>query len=165
MPSPLCMVKGSNSTTNTTLEAATYNQNMSEFVQVGEKVFFAAADRNKDFILNQLKPFFEKAQLVLEIGSGSGQHVQHFAKSFPKVEFQPTEYDAKLLPSIMGYAADLKEHRIKTPLQLDATNQDHWNRVLQAGQASKQHTGGDAPLPSYDMVLSTNVIHISPWIV
>lgn len=36
---------------------------MSEFVQVNHKVFFAAADRNKDVILEQLKPFLDRARL------------------------------------------------------------------------------------------------------
>ena len=39
-----------------------FKQNMSEFVQVDRKVFFAAADRNKEVILEQLKPVLDKAQ-------------------------------------------------------------------------------------------------------
>lgn len=44
-----------------------FSQNMSEFVQVNHKVFFAAADRNKDVILEQLRPFLNKAQLGKDI--------------------------------------------------------------------------------------------------
>ncbi|KAF9942495.1 hypothetical protein BGZ67_001477 [Mortierella alpina] len=158
------------SSTNSTSQAsgvmteggATFKQNMSEFVQVNRKVFFAAADRNKDVILNQLRPYLDRAQL--EVGSGSGQHVYHFASAYPEVVFQPTEYDTSLLASISAYSEELNQehHRIKAPLELDATNPEHWQRILEVGQQQQQH---DSMKGCYDLVLATNVFHISPWIV
>ncbi|KAF9182492.1 hypothetical protein BGZ51_004719 [Haplosporangium sp. Z 767] len=146
------------------------NLNMSEFVQVDRKVFFAAAERNKDVILDQLKSYLEKARLVLEVGSGSGQHIHHFSKAFPNVTFQPTEYDVNLLPSIEDYSHDLNQagHHIKAPLELDATKQEHWLRVLKSGQEEQQKTDkdtGEEDKGCYDLVMTTNVFHISPWIV
>ncbi|KAF9334182.1 hypothetical protein BG006_002596 [Podila minutissima] len=141
-----------------------FSQNMSEFVQVSHKVFFAAADRNKDVILEQLRPFLNKAQLVLEVASGSGQHIQHFAREYPQVVFQPSEYDTDLLPSILAYAAELEEHRIKTPLPLDAINQEHWQKILESGRDERPTFEGENSGP-YDLVMTTNVFHISPWIV
>ncbi|KAF8925880.1 hypothetical protein BGZ58_000392 [Dissophora ornata] len=136
-----------------------FQQNMSEFVQVDRKVFFAAADRNKDVILEQLRPILDKAQSVLEIGSGSGQHIYRFSKDYPNVTFQPTEYGSCLLPSIDAYADDLiKEgHHIKPALELDATNPEHWQNVREATGQPQQS--------SFDLVVTTNVFHISPWIV
>ncbi|KAF9206693.1 hypothetical protein BGZ59_011542 [Podila verticillata] len=162
MPSSLCMVQGSSNTVSGHGGAAF--SNMSEFVQVNHKVFFAAADRNKDVILEQLTPFLDRARLVLEVASGSGQHIQHFARSYPQVVFQPSEYNIDLLPSIVDYAAELEEHQIKTPLPLDATNQDHWQKILESGQDGQPtpRDGSDGP---YDLVVTTNVFHISPWIV
>ncbi|KAG0253299.1 hypothetical protein BG011_006437 [Mortierella polycephala] len=147
-----------------------HNLNMSEFVQVDRKVFFAAAERNKGVILDQLKPYLEKARLVLEVGSGSGQHTHHFSEAFPNVTFQPTEYDVNLLPSIEDYSRDLNQvgHHIKTPLELDATKQEHWLQVLKSGQEEQQKTGKDTSEEGkgcYDLVMTTNVFHISPWIV
>ncbi|CAO3571219.1 unnamed protein product [Mortierella alpina] len=141
----------------------TFKQNMSEFVQVNRKVFFAAADRNKDLILDQLRPYLDEAHLVLEVGSGSGQHVFHFASAYPKVVFQPTEYDTSLLASISAYSEELNQghHRINTPLELDATKPEHWQRILDAGQQGKH----ESMQGCYDLVLVTNVFHISPWIV
>ncbi|KAG0014708.1 hypothetical protein BGZ81_000299, partial [Podila clonocystis] len=163
MPSSLCMVQGSNNTVSGD-GGTVFSQNMSEFVQVNHKVFFAAADRNKDVILEQLRPFLNKAQLVLEVASGSGQHIQHFAREYPQVVFQPSEYNTDLLPSILAYAAELEEHRIKTPLPLDATTQEHWQKILEAGQ-DERPTFEDKNSGPYDLVITTNVFHISPWIV
>ncbi|KAF9118349.1 hypothetical protein BGW39_001256 [Mortierella sp. 14UC] len=165
----------------TTTEGAGFRQNCSEYVQLDRKVFFAAADRNKDVILDQLRPSLSQARQVLEVGSGSGQHTYHFSKSFPNVIFQPTEYDTALLASIDAYASDLlKEgHHIRPALELDATNPEHWQKILLVGQqqhqrSSQEHgeragqeTQGpeDGVQPCYDLVMTTNVFHISPWIV
>ncbi|KAK3846113.1 MAG: hypothetical protein J3R72DRAFT_434194 [Linnemannia gamsii] len=162
----------------TTTEGAGFRQNCSEYVQLDRKVFFAAADRNKDFILEQLRTTLSQAHQVLEVGSGSGQHTYHFSKSFPNVTFQPTEYDTALLASIDAYASDLlKEgHHIRPALELDATNPLHWDQILLSGQQQHQQSAGqEAQLqqgreeqvgePCYDLVMTTNVFHISPWIV
>ncbi|KAG0242717.1 hypothetical protein BGW41_003613 [Actinomortierella wolfii] len=141
-----------------------FKQNLSEFVQVNQKVFFAAADRNKDAIYEQIKPFLNKTSLVLEVGSGSGQHISHFAKDFPQVFFQPTEYDTNLHASIQAYANDLPNHRILPPLELNATNEAHWGEALRAGHSALQVSGSENG-PVYDLVLTTNVFHIAPWIV
>lgn len=38
-----------------------YKQNLSEFVKEDSKVFFAATDRNKEAILEQLRPYLADA--------------------------------------------------------------------------------------------------------
>lgn len=43
-------------------EGAGFRQNCSEYVQMDRKVFFAAADRNKDVILDQLRPYLDTAR-------------------------------------------------------------------------------------------------------
>lgn len=103
---------------------------------------------------------------MLEVGSGSGQHTYHFSKSYPNITFQPTEYDTGLLASIDAYASDLLQegHHIRPALELDATNPVHWQHVLRAGQEHGQ-AGGQEEQGCYDLVLTTNVFHISPWVV
>src|SRR5436309_1628220 len=44
--------------------------------------FTDSVERNKDPILNLLKRVLPHAGLILEIGSGTGRHVAHFAKAF-----------------------------------------------------------------------------------
>ncbi|KAF9195951.1 hypothetical protein BGZ49_002929 [Haplosporangium sp. Z 27] len=139
-------------------------QNMSEFVQVDRKVFFAAADRNKEVILDQLRPILDNSTFVLEVGSGSGQHVYRFSKDYPDVVFQPTEYDVNLLQSIDAYANDLNTegHHINPALELDATKPEHWQRVLKTAQPKHQNNDNDTK-GNFDLVMTTNVFHISPW--
>ena len=51
-------------------------------------------ERNKQPILEVLARVLPPRGLVLEIGSGTGQHVAHFAKALPALTFQPREYEA-----------------------------------------------------------------------
>ena len=54
--------------------------------------------RNKQPILDALTAQLNEFQLdqarVLEIASGTGQHVAHFAAALPDLSFQPTELEA-----------------------------------------------------------------------
>jgi hypothetical protein len=60
--------------------------------------------RNKDPIVNALSKVLESANFqnpcprILEVASGTGQHVSHFAATLPHVSFQPTEISAEMLP-------------------------------------------------------------------
>ncbi|KAF9922913.1 hypothetical protein FBU30_006967 [Linnemannia zychae] len=127
-------------------------------LKTGDKAFFAPTDRNKDIILDSLRPLLDESKLVLEVASGSGQHVFHFSSAYPEVTFQPTEYDVSLFSSINAYTADLpSNNRVKAPLELDATKPEHWDAILNA--SSEQGRTG------YDLVITTNVFHITPWTV
>lgn len=59
----------------------------------------AAADRNKDPILAVLRSRVasDRPLVALEISSGTGQHVVHFAKAFPNITWQPSEIEAQSL--------------------------------------------------------------------
>ena len=59
-----------------------------------------AAERNKDPILRVLARVLPSRGLVLEVASGTGQHVMHFAKALSDLTWQPSDPDAELRASI-----------------------------------------------------------------
>ncbi|CAH4031183.1 methyltransferase-like 26 [Pieris brassicae] len=122
----------------------------------GEKLVYPAATRNQDPILQVLKRFIvsdfdqneDENQLFLEIASGSGQHLAHFAPNFPNVIFQPSEVDSNLLGSISYYASACPTKNILQPLLIDI-------RKSFSNYGFKEE--------SLDYMYSANLIHISPY--
>ena len=53
----------------------------------------AAAERNKQPILDELQQLLPRTGKVLEIASGTGQHVVHFAAALAGLHWQPTDRD------------------------------------------------------------------------
>jgi hypothetical protein len=71
-----------------------------------------AAERNKDAILDVLSHNLPRMGLVLEIASGSGQHVVHFARALPRLRWQPSDIDAASLDSIAVHCPERpRQHR------------------------------------------------------
>lgn len=86
--------------------------------------------------------------LFLEVASGSGQHLAHFAPHFPSVKFQPTEFDENLIGSIKYYADNCSTKNINQPILLDIRN-----KLSQYGLNEN----------SIDYIYNANMIHISPY--
>ncbi|HUE47451.1 MAG TPA: DUF938 domain-containing protein, partial [Aestuariivirgaceae bacterium] len=82
--------------------------------------------------------------LVVEIASGTGQHVVHFADALPRLTWQPTEPDPEMRLAIAGRLAEIDLPNVLAPLDLDVCRPD-W------------------PVEHADAVLCINMIHISPW--
>lgn len=101
-------------------------------------------ERNKQPILSVLARVLPPRGLVLEIGSGTGQHVAHFAEALPNLTFQPSEMDVERHASIAAWASAGNLSNVRPPLAIDVTKLP-W------------------PIPMADAVLCINVIHISPW--
>lgn len=51
-----------------------------------------ACERNKGVIALQLRQAFADVQRVLEVGSGSGQHILHFCRLFPQINWQAMDF-------------------------------------------------------------------------
>src|SRR4051812_19086662 len=51
----------------------------------------AATERNRDAILEVLRRVLPRTGLVLEIASGTGQHVAFFARELPDLRWQPSD--------------------------------------------------------------------------
>ena len=48
--------------------------------------------RNRDFILDVLRDVLPKTGVILEVASGSGEHVVHFARKLPGSRFRPFRF-------------------------------------------------------------------------
>ncbi|XP_061889498.1 methyltransferase-like 26 isoform X2 [Entelurus aequoreus] len=110
----------------------------------------AAAERNKEPILAVLRGCVntDRRLYALEISSGTGQHVVHFARALHNITWQPSEFDHRSLASIEAYRAHNQLDNVKPAILLDAS-------------VAHQHWGGIQP-ESLDLVLNINMIHISP---
>src|SRR5688572_29086849 len=78
-----------------------------------------AAERNRAPIQVVLERVLPSTGLVLEIASGSGQHIVHFAKAFPALAWQPSDPDAAARASIAAWTAAVKPGNVLAPLALD----------------------------------------------
>jgi SAM-dependent methyltransferase len=105
--------------------------------------FSAACERNKDPILEVLRIRFASRSQVLEIGSGTGQHAVHFARSLSHLVWYPTEQ--------LTYLADLTER-----VRLEGTPNLRAPTLLDVRQAVW-------PLRSVDALFTANTLHIMSW--
>lgn len=86
------------------------------------KPFSPSADRNKGPILNVLQQELTPGQMVLELGSGTGQHACFFAEALPEITWQPTELEQNIA-GIHHWIAEKKLSNILEPLTLDVDAQ------------------------------------------
>ena len=117
------------------------------------KPFSQACENNKRFIFDHIKHQFQPGNLVLEIGSGTAQHVLFFAEMMPLVRWQPSEMPQNI-PTLVAGLADHQWPNIAAPLTLDVT-QTQWlspNAVPQDGQ-----------IEGVAGVFTANTLHIMPY--
>jgi len=88
------------------------------------KQFSPSADRNKDHILIGLTPELVEAKTVLEIGSGTGQHICHYAAQFRSISWVPSDLSQNL-HVIKTRVQESKLNNVSNPLELDV-NQFPW---------------------------------------
>jgi len=101
-----------------------------------------ATERNRDAIIAVLAEVLPAAGTVLEVASGTGEHVAAFAERFPGLIWQPSDPDAGARESIADWCTEVGN--VLTPLALDAA-------------------AADWPVSRADAVLCINMVHISPW--
>jgi hypothetical protein len=101
--------------------------------------------RNRDPILEILRPRLPATGLVLEVAAGAGEHAVHNAAALPHLRWLPTDPDPQALISIAAWRAHAALPNLSPPLRLDAADPDAW------------------PVERADAVVNINMIHISPW--
>ena len=65
--------------------------------------------RNRDPILGILRDVLPTKGCILEIASGSGEHVVHFARNFPDLVFQPSDGEPEALESVAAWVKARKQ--------------------------------------------------------
>ena len=103
-----------------------------------------SAHRNRDVIHDVLRDVLPQQGKVLEIASGSGEHIVHFAARLPTLTWQPSDPSSEARASIATRSGEADAANILSPLDIDASNDD-WH------------------IDTADAVIAINMIHISPW--
>ena len=106
--------------------------------------FSAAAERNKEPLVGVLRNVLPRNGVVLEIASGTGQHIVHFASAFPELAWQPSDPHPDLRASIRRRTSESRLPNVKEPLDVDV-GRTPW------------------PLASADAIVCINMIHVAPW--
>jgi hypothetical protein len=109
-----------------------------------DRQYAPATLRNRDFILDVLRDVLPMTGVILEIASGSGEHIVHFAKNLPALVFQPSDPQPDALQSIAAWVKATGVSNVRAPVALDASDAV-W------------------PIASADGIICINMIHISPW--
>ena len=106
-----------------------------------------AALRNREPIASVLREELPETGLVLEIASGTGEHVVHFARAFPRLEWQPSDIDPGALASIAARRDEViradEATNLLPPIALDMC-------------------GSPEPNTRPTAIVCINMVHISP---
>jgi len=102
-----------------------------------------AAGRNREPIAAVLAEEVPSSGLVLEVASGTGEHAVHFARTFPRLDWQPSDPDAEARESISAWREEAGLANLLVPIAVDASAPP-W------------------PIARADAVLCINMVHISP---
>jgi cyclopropane fatty-acyl-phospholipid synthase-like methyltransferase len=106
-----------------------------------QKPFAPSADNNKQPILDILALYLKSDDCLLELGSGTGQHICFFADAFRDVSFQPSDLEDKQ-SGIKSWISDNTHQNILPPLILNVSDKSHY------------------PKTRYNCVFSANTTHI-----
>lgn len=88
---------------------------------------------------------------VVEAGSGTGQHIVHFAGHAPDLTWWPSDLNERHLRSIAAWRAHAGLPNLQAPLRIDLADPAWCPQMLE---------GGPTDLLA---VFCANVIHIAPW--
>lgn len=100
-----------------------------------------ACERNKEVILQLLQRYLHDRSLVLEVGSGSGQHAIHFASTLTHLTWQPSDLQINL-PALTQNLTEYGPDNVLCPAELDVIS-DNWQLPVEP-----------------DAVFTANTLHI-----
>lgn len=121
-----------------------------------EKPLWSAPERNKEPILNVLRHCIandnhqRNIQHALEVGSGTGQHIVHFAKNLPHITWQSSD-QAEYLEGIRLWVQDEPLPNLLPPIEFDVN------------QPLPKFSNAHNPEGTFDLLYSANTLHIMSW--
>ncbi len=115
-------------------------------IDMTELAYSAAAERNKQAILEVLRTLLPEEGNALEIACGTGQHVAWFAAHLPRWSWQPTDMTADLFPDIMARIGEARLVNVQAPQLLNVLSLS-W---------PLEYDG-------HDLIYCANMLHIAPW--
>jgi len=122
-------------------------------VEADGRLDAAAFHRNHEPIWAVLEKFLaRKSGDVVEAGSGTGQHVVHFATRTPDITWWPSDLNERHLKSIEAWRTHAGLPNIRPPLRIDLTD-PAWCPEMHDGSGPTELLA----------VFCANVIHIAPW--
>ena len=114
------------------------------------RLFFPAAQRNKNYIGNVLSRIIRKNGSILEIGSGSGEHGVAFQKRFPEIVWQTSDPELIHRKSISSWIKyEELNNKMPQPITLNVENIP-WKIPLKL-------------VDSLQGIVSINMIHVARW--
>ena len=84
---------------------------------VDDRQHAPATQRNCDFILGVLRDVLPRTDVILEIASGSGEHIVHFARNFPALLFQPSDPEPDALLSVAAWVKATRVTNVRKPIR------------------------------------------------
>ncbi len=102
-----------------------------------------SAGRNATPISKVLREWLPVKGRVLELASGTGQHIVRFASEYPGLHWQPSDPDESQCMSV-----------------IERTRRSGLANIAQALQMPAE---SDWPEGPWDIVLAVNLVHIAPW--
>lgn len=121
-------------------------------VAVDGRLDAAAFHRNHQAIWAVLEPYLRDVSGdVLEVGSGTGQHIVHFARHTPRIAWWPSDYNDAHLRSIAAWRAYANLPNLHAPQRLDVSD-PKWRARMPGADPHRLLA-----------IFCANVIHIAPW--
>lgn len=118
---------------------------MSELTRLESPAFV----RNKEPIAQAMRAVMPTPAVVLELGSGPGQHACYLAKALGVARWYPSEVNAQRLDSIRGWRElERVEGLVASPQLLDLLSEAWWSTVK---------------IDALNMIVAINVVHIVSW--
>lgn len=102
-----------------------------------------SCDRNKEPILNVIKPYLGHAKKLLEIGSGTGQHAVYFGAAMPHLTWQTSDLPSQHA-SIVAWIEHSELPNVRKPFSLDVGRR-YWD------------------IDPVDAIFTANTAHIMSW--